>query len=61
MRMSSGIHFSRRSPEDTRPLQFEPNTFDRYRNSGPLALGLILRDAVPKRGEEHTVTELART
>jgi hypothetical protein len=46
MRMSSGIRFSRGSPEDTRPLQFEPNTFGRYRDSGPLALGLIFRDAV---------------
>jgi len=60
MRMSSGIRFSRGSPEDTRPLQFEPNTFGRYRDSGPLALGLIFRDAVRKRGEEYNVTELAR-
>ena len=44
----------------TRPLQFEANTFGRYRNSGPLALGLIFRDAVPKRGEEYNVIELAR-
>ena len=62
MRMSSGIRFSRGSPEDTpgyhdhdlgytgaidafqfattRPLQFEPNTFGRYRNSDPLTLGM---------------------
>ena len=75
MRMSSGIRFSRGSPEDipgyhdhdlgytgaidafefatTRPLQFEPNTFGRYRNSDPLALGMIIRDAVRKRGEEY--------
>jgi CubicO group peptidase (beta-lactamase class C family) len=75
MRMSSGIRFSRGSPEDvpgyhdhdlgytgaidafefatTRPQQFEPNTFGRYRNSDPLALGLIVRDVVRKRGEEY--------
>ena len=75
MRMSSGLRFSRGSPEDipgyhdhdlgysgaidafefatTRPLQFEPNTFGRYRNSDPLALGMIVRDAVRKRGEEY--------
>lgn len=75
MRMSSGIRFSRGSPEDipgyhdhdlgytgaidafefatTRPLQFEPNTFGRYRNSDPLALGMIVRDVVRKRGEEY--------
>jgi CubicO group peptidase (beta-lactamase class C family) len=75
LRMSSGIRFSRGSPEDipgyhdhdlgytgaidafqfatTRPLQFEPNTFGRYRNSDPLALGMIIRDAVRKRGEEY--------
>lgn len=75
MRMSSGLRFSRGSPEDipgyhdhdliytgaidafqfvtTRPLQFEPNTFGRYRNTDPLTLGLIIRDAVTKRGEEY--------
>ena len=37
----------------TRPLQFEPNTFGRYRNSDPLTLGLIIRDAVRKRGEDY--------
>jgi CubicO group peptidase (beta-lactamase class C family) len=37
----------------TRPLQFEPNTFGRYRNSDPMTLGLIIRDAVRKRGEEY--------
>jgi CubicO group peptidase (beta-lactamase class C family) len=37
----------------TRPLQFEPNTFGRYRNSDPMLLGLIMRDAVRKRGEEY--------
>jgi len=74
-RMSSGLRFSRGSPEDlpgyhdhdlgytgaidayafatTRPPQFEPNTFGRYRNSDPLTLGLIVRDAVRKRGEEY--------
>ena len=75
MRMSSGLRFSRGSPEDlpgyhdhdliytgaldafefvtTRPLQFEPNTFGRYRNTDPLILGLIIRDAVRARGEEY--------
>ena len=75
MRMSSGLRFSRGSPEDipgyhdhdlgytgaidafawatTRPLQFEPNTFGRYRNSDPLTLGLVIRDVVRQRGEEY--------
>jgi CubicO group peptidase (beta-lactamase class C family) len=75
MRMSSGLRFSRGSPEDipgyhdhdlgytgaidafqfatTRPLQFEPNTFGRYRNCDPLTLGMIIRDAVRQRGEEY--------
>jgi CubicO group peptidase (beta-lactamase class C family) len=75
MHMSSGLRFSRGSPEDlpgypdhdlgytgaidafafatSRPLQFEPNTFGRYRNCDPLTLGMIVRDAVRKRGEEY--------
>src|SRR5688572_23371685 len=75
MRMSSGLRFSRGSPEDiagyhdhdliytgaldafqfvtTRPLQFEPNSFGRYRNTDPLTLGMLIRDAVRKRGEEY--------
>jgi CubicO group peptidase (beta-lactamase class C family) len=75
MRMSSGLRFSRGSPEDipgyhdhdlgytgaidafafatTRPLQFEPNTFGRYRNCDPLTLGMLIRDAVRKRGDEY--------
>ncbi|MEX2153468.1 MAG: serine hydrolase [Gemmatimonadaceae bacterium] len=75
MRMSSGLRFSRGSPEDlpgyhdhdliytgaldafqfvtTRPLQFEPNTFGRYRNTDPLTLGMLIRDAVWKRGDEY--------
>ena len=75
MRMSSGLRFSRGSPEDipgyhdhdlgytgaidafqfatTRPLQFEPNTFGRYRNCDPLTLGMIIRDIVRQRGEEY--------
>jgi CubicO group peptidase (beta-lactamase class C family) len=74
MRMSSGLRFSRGSPEDlpgyfdhdlpysgaidgyqfatTRPLQFEPNTFGRYRNVDPLTLQYIMREAVRARGEE---------
>jgi CubicO group peptidase (beta-lactamase class C family) len=75
MRMSSGLRFSRGSPEDvpgyhdhdliytgaldafefvsTRPLQFPPNTRGRYRNTDPLLLGLVIRDAVRRRGEEY--------
>ena len=75
MRMSSGLRFSRGSPEDipgyhdhdlpytgaidaaqfvtTRPLQFEPNTFGRYRNVDPLTLGYIVRETVRARGEEY--------
>lgn len=75
MRMSSGLRFSRGSPEDlpgyhdhdlgysgaidafewaiTRPLQFEPNTFGRYRNVDPLTLGYIIRETARKRGEEY--------
>jgi CubicO group peptidase (beta-lactamase class C family) len=75
MRMSSGLRFSRGSPEDsagyhdhdliysgaidafqfsiTRPLQFEPNTFGRYRNADPMTLGYIIRETVRKRGEEY--------
>ena len=75
LRMSSGLRYSRGSPEDlpgyhdhdlgytgaidayafatSVPLQFEPNTFGRYRNSDPLTLGMIVRDAVRKRGEEY--------
>ncbi|MGQ0537525.1 MAG: serine hydrolase domain-containing protein [Gemmatimonadaceae bacterium] len=37
----------------TRPLQFEPNTFGRYRNVDPLTLGYLIREAVRKRGEEY--------
>jgi CubicO group peptidase (beta-lactamase class C family) len=75
MRMSSGLRFSRGSPEDsagyhdhdliysgaidafqfsvTRPLQFQPNTFGRYRNVDPLTLGYLVREAVRKRGEAY--------
>ena len=75
MRMSSGLRFSRGSPEDlpgyhdhdlgytgaidafqfatTRPLQFEPNTFGRYRNTDPLTLNLLVQQAVRARGEEY--------
>jgi CubicO group peptidase (beta-lactamase class C family) len=75
MRMSSGLRFSRGSPEDlpgyhdhdlpytgaidaaqfviTRPLQFEPNTFGRYRNSDPLTLDYIVRETVRRRGEDY--------
>jgi CubicO group peptidase (beta-lactamase class C family) len=75
MHMSSGLRFSRGSPEDipgyhdhdlgytgaidafafatTRPMQFEPNTFGRYRNCDPLTLGMLIRDAVRQRGDEY--------
>jgi CubicO group peptidase (beta-lactamase class C family) len=75
MRMSSGLRFSRGSPEDlpgyhdhdliytgaidayqfsiTRPLQFEPNTFGRYRNMDPLTLGYLVKQAVRKKGGEY--------
>ena len=75
MRMSSGLRFSRGSPEDvpgyhdhdliytgaldafefvaTRPPQFEPDMRGRYRNTDPLLLGMIIRDAVRKRGDEY--------
>jgi CubicO group peptidase (beta-lactamase class C family) len=75
MRMSSGLRFSRGSPEDipgyhdhdlgytgainsfefvtTRPLQFEPNTFGRYRNTDPLTLGFIVQQELKKRGENY--------
>ena len=75
MRMSSGLRFSRGSPEDlpgyhdhdliytgaidafqfsvTREPQFSPNTRGRYRNVDVMTLGLLIRDAVRKRGEEY--------
>ena len=37
----------------TRPLQFEPNTFGRYRNTDPLTLGFIIQQTVRARGEEY--------
>ena len=37
----------------TRQLQFEPNTFGRYRNADPMTLGLLIRDAVRARGDEY--------
>jgi CubicO group peptidase (beta-lactamase class C family) len=37
----------------TRPLQFEPNTVGRYRNSDPMTLGLLIREAVRQRGDEY--------
>lgn len=75
MRMSSGLRFSRGSPEDlpgyhdhdliytgaidafqfavTREPQWPPNTVGRYRNVDVMTLGLLIRDAVRKRGEEY--------
>jgi CubicO group peptidase (beta-lactamase class C family) len=37
----------------TRPLQFPPNTEGRYRNSDPLMVGWLVKEAVTKRGEEY--------
>jgi len=37
----------------TRPLQFEPNTEGRYRNSDPLIVGWLIKRAVTRRGEEY--------
>jgi CubicO group peptidase (beta-lactamase class C family) len=37
----------------TRPLQFPPNTEGRYRNSDPLTVGWLIKQAVTKRGEEY--------
>lgn len=37
----------------TRPPQFLPNTVGRYRNSDPLVLGLLIRQAVEARRQEY--------
>ena len=37
----------------TRPQQFPPNTEGRYRNSDPLMVGWLIKQAVTKRGEEY--------
>ena len=37
----------------TRPLQFPPNTEGRYRNSDPLTIGWLIKEAVTKRGEAY--------
>ena len=37
----------------TRPAQFPPNTEGRYRNSDPLIIGWLVKQAVTKRGEEY--------
>jgi CubicO group peptidase (beta-lactamase class C family) len=37
----------------TRPLQFPPNTEGRYRNSDPLIVGWLVKQAVTRRGEEY--------
>ena len=37
----------------TRPQQFPPNTEGRYRNSDPLTIGWLVKQAVTKRGEEY--------
>jgi CubicO group peptidase (beta-lactamase class C family) len=35
------------------PVEFAPNSVGRYRNSDPMALGFLVRQAVEKRGEEY--------
>ncbi|HEX7138798.1 MAG TPA: serine hydrolase, partial [Vicinamibacterales bacterium] len=37
----------------TRPLQFPPNTEGRYRNSDPLMVGWLVKQAVVARGEDY--------
>src|SRR5512134_2492283 len=37
----------------TRPLQWPPNTAGRYRNSDPLVLGQLIKQAATARGEEY--------
>jgi len=37
----------------TRPLQFPPNTEGRYRNSDPLMIGWLIKQAVTRRGESY--------
>jgi CubicO group peptidase (beta-lactamase class C family) len=37
----------------TRPLQYPPNTQGRYRNSDPLMVGFLIKQAVTKRGEDY--------
>ena len=37
----------------TRPQQFPPNTEGRYRNSDPLIVGWLVKQAVTKRGEQY--------
>lgn len=37
----------------SRPLEFPPNTDGRYRNSDPLTIGYLIKQAVTKRGETY--------
>ncbi len=37
----------------TRPLEFAPNTDGRYRNSDPLTIGYLIKQAVTKRGDVY--------
>jgi CubicO group peptidase (beta-lactamase class C family) len=37
----------------SRPLEFPPNTDGRYRNSDPLTVGYLIKQAVTKRGEAY--------
>ncbi len=42
------------------PVEFAPNTVGRYRNSDPMTLGFLVRQAVEKRGEQyHTYPQRA--
>lgn len=37
----------------TSPVEYAPNTVGRYRNSDPMTLGFLVRQAVEKRGEQY--------
>jgi CubicO group peptidase (beta-lactamase class C family) len=37
----------------TSPVEFAPNTVGRYRNSDPMTLGFLVRQAVEKKGEQY--------
>jgi CubicO group peptidase (beta-lactamase class C family) len=37
----------------TRPLQFPPNTFGRYRNDNVMLLGMVMREVLRQRGENY--------
>ena len=37
----------------TSPVEFAPDTVGRYRNSDPMTLGFLVRQAVEKKGEDY--------